>query len=498
MSFKRVLVANRGEIASRIFRTLRVLGIETVAVHSDADRDAPFVREADLAVAIGPAPAAQSYLDGAKILAAAKATGSEAIHPGYGFLSENAGFAAACEKAGVTFIGPPSSAMEKLGNKRAARELAASAGVPVVPGAELGADDAAAAPIAAKVGYPVLVKAAAGGGGKGMHRVERPEDLAAALASARRESKAAFGSDALILERYVEGARHVEVQVLGDAAGEVAPILERDCTLQRRHQKVVEECPSPKVDAALRKKLLEGAARLAAAAGYRSAGTLEFLLTPKGEAFFLEMNTRLQVEHPVTELVCGLDLVAWQVAIAAGLKFADKRPPSEPRGHAIEARVYAEDPAAGFLPQSGTLTRVRWASGPGIRVDAGVESGSTVTPHYDPMLAKVIAWGANREDARRRLLAALKETLLVGLTTNVPFLVATLASERFRSGSYDTTSLGRGEFELDPAKGSVPDEVRALAAAARPAGGGGGTRVERKPTPWDASDGFRLLGAARG
>jgi acetyl/propionyl-CoA carboxylase alpha subunit len=500
VTFRRVLVANRGEIASRVIRTLRVLGIEAVAVHSEADADAPFVREADRAVLIGPAAASSSYLDGVRIIAAAMDTGAEAIHPGYGFLSENADFAAACAENNLKFIGPGPAAMAKLGNKKAARELAASAGVAIVPGAELGPDDAAAGPIAAGVGYPVLVKAAAGGGGKGMRRVDRAEDLAGELAAARRESRAAFGSDALILERYLEGARHVEVQVLGDSSGDVVSVLERDCTLQRRHQKVIEECPSPIVDAALRRKLLDAAGRLATAAGYENAGTLEFLVTREGEAYFLEMNARLQVEHPVTELVCGLDLVAWQVAIAAGVKLAERRPPCEPRGHAIEARVYAEDPAAGFLPQAGTLSRVRWPSGPGIRVDAGVESGSVVTPHYDPMLAKVIAWGSNRSDARRRLLAALRETLIVGVTTNVPFLIATLASDRFRMGNYDTTSVARGEFELDPARGPAPEEVLALAAAARPAAPAARApaRSGDRASPWEASDGFRLVGKRDG
>jgi acetyl/propionyl-CoA carboxylase alpha subunit len=491
LMFERVLVANRGEIARRIFRTLRVMGIEPVAVYSEADRDAPFVREADRAMAIGPAPAAQSYLDVEKILAAAKTAGAEAIHPGYGFLSENAAFAAACEKAGVAFIGPPASAMEKLGNKKAARELAHSVGVPIVPGAELGSDDRAARDAAARVGFPLLVKAAAGGGGKGMRRVDRMEDVQTAVGAARRESMAAFGSDALIVERCVEKARHVEVQLVGDASGTIVPILERDCSLQRRHQKVVEECPSPRVDAGLRKKLLDSSAKLAAAGGYENAGTLEFLLTPQGELFFLEMNTRLQVEHPVTEMVCGIDLVAWQVSIAAGQ--AVKAPSIEPRGHAIEARVYAEDPANGFLPQSGTLARVRWPSGPGIRVDAGVESGSVVTPHYDPMLGKVIAWGESRDEARLRLAAALRESLFVGVTTNVPFMIAALESARFAKDDFHTTSIEEGAFEPWRPAATLPGEVRALAAATRPAG-----RAPRadhaRPGPWDSTDRFRLVG----
>jgi acetyl/propionyl-CoA carboxylase alpha subunit len=502
--FKRVLVANRGEIARRIMKTLKVLGIEAVAVHSEADRLAPFVQEADLAVELGPAEAAASYLDGAKILAAARATRAEAIHPGYGFLSENAGFAAACENEGIKFIGPGSAAMEKLGNKKAAREVAEAAGIPVVPGGEVGADNRAAREVAKKVGFPVLVKSAGGGGGKGMRRVTHLDDLDEALGAARRESMSAFGTDALILERYVEGARHVEVQILGDAAGQVLPIMERDCTLQRRHQKVIEECPSPKVDAALRKRLLEGAAKLAGAAGYENAGTLEFLLTPEGETYFLEMNARLQVEHPVTELVCGLDLVAWQIWIASGVRFAQKKPDMQMRGHAIEARVYAEDPATGFLPQSGTLSRVRWPEGPGIRVDAGVVTGSVVTPHYDPMLGKVIAWGSDREQARARLVEALRGTLLVGLTTNVPFLVETLHSGRFRNSTYDTTSLDRGDFELNPVKDPVPDEVLMLARAAMREKPKAKAEPRTAPSttpapapergPWDASDSFRIVG----
>jgi acetyl/propionyl-CoA carboxylase alpha subunit len=343
-----------------------------------------------------------------------------------------------------------------------------------------------------------------------MRRVDRLDDLDEALGAARRESRSSFGSDALILEKLVEGARHVEVQILADASGRVVPILERDCSLQRRHQKLVEECPSPRVDAAARTKLLTDAGRLASAGGYENAGTLEFLLTPKGEAWFLEMNTRLQVEHPVTELVCGLDLVAWQLTIACGIGFTARRPVFEPRGHAIEARVYAEDPASGFLPQSGTLTRVRWPEGPGIRVDAGVRTGSVVTPYYDPLLAKIVAWGADREEARRRLALALRETFLAGITTNVPFLAAALRTPRFKNGDYDTASVERGGFELDPAAGGAPPDALLLAAAAlreRPAATGAGARVPDVPGasgpepgavagPWDAADTFRIVGGA--
>jgi acetyl/propionyl-CoA carboxylase alpha subunit len=498
--FKRVLVANRGEIARRVIRTLHVLGVEAVVVHSDVDRGEPFVREADLAIAIGGEDAASSYLDAKKILAAAKAAGAEAIHPGYGFLSESPEFARACEGAGLRFVGPGPDAIAKLGDKKSARELAAQVGVQVVPGGEVGADNRAARELAKRIGFPVLIKSAGGGGGKGMRRVGSLDEMDEALSAARRESRAAFGTDALILEKLVEGARHVEVQVLGDG-DRVLPVLERDCSLQRRHQKVVEECPSPRIDGAVRTKLLADAAKLATAGGYENAGTLEFLLTSRGDLYFLEVNARLQVEHPVTEMVCGLDLVGWQLAIASGVRFTQRALVVEPRGCAIEARICAEDPASGFLPQSGTVVRARWPAGPGVRVDAGVESGSVVTPHFDSLLAKVIAWGSDRDEARRRLLEALRQTLIVGVTTNLPFLVATLGSARFRTGDYETKSIERGEFVLDPTAGAPPEDVLVLAASApkpRPAAppstaAAGAVPADAMPGPFDATDAFRMV-----
>jgi len=485
MGFDAVLVANRGEIAIRVLRAARALGLRTVAVYSDADREAPHVREADAALRIGPAAASESYLSIPALLDAAARSGAQAVHPGYGFLSENAEFARACAAAGLTFVGPPADVIERLGRKDEARRLAAGAGVPVVPALEDAPDERLVADAPAAVGFPLMVKAAAGGGGKGMRVVRRPGELPAALAAARREGRSAFGDDTLLVERLVEPARHVEVQVLADAHGGVVHLFERDCSTQRRHQKVLEEAPAPTISAALRERLTAGAVRLARAAGYVNAGTVECMVAGE-ELYFLEINARLQVEHPVTELICGLDLVELQLRVAAGepLPFAQEQ--VAPRGHAIEARVYAEDPAGGFLPQAGVATTVRWSDR--ARVDAALEPGQRVDTWYDPMLGKVIAHGATREAARRALVAALDDSAIFGVTTNLGFVRRLAASGEFRDAALDTTWLDRnpGAFPAEPS------ELALCAAAWSQATLG----AAADPHPFGARDGWRLGGPA--
>jgi acetyl-CoA/propionyl-CoA carboxylase, biotin carboxylase, biotin carboxyl carrier protein len=444
-----LLIANRGEIALRVMRSAKARGLRTVAVYSDADRDAPHVRAADLAVHLGPTPAASSYLSVDRLLEAAKATGADAVHPGYGFLSERSEFARAVVDAGLVFVGPSADVMDAMGRKDRAREIAERAGVPVVPRVEAdGGLDGARPPVAQ---FPVLVKAAAGGGGKGMRIVREPAELEAALAAAAREAASAFGDDTLLVERYVERGRHVEVQVLADSHGNVVHLYERDCSAQRRHQKVLEEAPAPHLSAEARRVLLDSAVALAREVGYENAGTVEFLVAGEEgaeEVFFLEMNTRLQVEHPVTELavqVAGepLDLVDLQLRVAAGEPLPFTQEDVRCVGHAIEARVYAEDAFGGFLPQAGTASIVRWPGS--ARVDAALESGQTVTSAYDPMLGKVIARGDDRESARRSLVGALDATAVLGLTTNTGFLRALAASDAFRDGAVDTAWLDRNE-----------------------------------------------------
>jgi len=464
--FHTLLIANRGEIACRIIATARRLGIHTVAVYSDADADAGarHVRLADRAMRLGPAPAAQSYLNIEAVIGAALASGAQAIHPGYGFLAENAQFARRCGQAGMVFVGPPPEAIEAMGAKDAAKRLVVQAEVPVVPGFDApGADDAQLIEAARAVGYPLLVKAAAGGGGRGMRRVDGADGLAEAIASARRESLAAFGDDTLLLERYVTGARHVEVQVFADAHGAALHLFERDCSVQRRHQKVVEEAPAPGLPEALRANMGAAAVRAAQAVGYRGAGTVEFLLAPDGAFYFLEMNTRLQVEHPVTELITGLDLVEWQLRVAAGEPLPLAQADIPRRGHAIEVRLCAEDPARGFLPGVGRLdTLALPAAGPGRRVDTGFETGDSVPPHYDSLLAKLIAWGEDREQARARLLAMLAETATVGVASNVALLERILASDDFATVKHHTGWL---EGVLDGLVAPTPPSTDALVAA---------------------------------
>jgi len=440
---RRLLVANRGEIAVRIARACRELGIESIAVFSDADAAAPHVAAADRAIRIGPAPAADSYLSIPKLLDAARAAGADAVHPGYGFLSENAAFARACADAGLVFVGPPPAAIERMGSKIEARRIAAAAGVPVVPG-ETPQDQSDAGIRAAvdRIGLPALIKASAGGGGKGMRAVADAGAIDEAIQAARREALAAFGDGTLYVERLVERPRHVEVQIFGDADGRVLHLFERDCSTQRRHQKVIEESPSPAVAPALRERMTAAAVAAAAAVGYRNAGTIEFLVEG-GHFFFLEMNTRLQVEHPVTEQVTGLDLVRAQLLVAAGEPLPWRQSEIVQRGHAIEARIYAEDPSRGFLPQAGRLTTYREPQWPGVRIDSGAAEGADVSVHYDPMIAKVIATAETRELAIAKLAAALREFTIGGVRTNVRFLIAILESPAFGRGGVDTGFLDR-------------------------------------------------------
>ena len=442
MVFNKILVANRGEIAVRIAKTARAMGYGTVAVYSEADAHSLHVQSADQSVCIGPPPASQSYLNAEAIIAAAKATGAGAVHPGYGFLAENAGFARACQAAGLVFIGPPPSAIELMGSKRAAKAKMLEAGVPCIDGYH-GEDQSAARFVseAGRIGYPIMVKASAGGGGRGMRLVTRADDLPAALVGARDEAENAFGDGTLLLEQGVVQPRHVEIQIFADGHGNAVHLGERDCSIQRRHQKVIEESPSPAVGDDLRQRMGGAAVTAAKACGYVGAGTVEFLLDPEGRFFFLEMNTRLQVEHPVTELVTGLDLVEWQLRIAGGEALPLTQHDVRLSGHAIEARLYAEDPARGFLPQTGRVLRWQVPDSAAVRVDTGIAEGSLISPHYDPMIAKVIAYGATREDARRQLSAALRGATFFGLAANKTFLANVVDHPVFARGEATTAFL---------------------------------------------------------
>ncbi|GFG75270.1 acetyl/propionyl/methylcrotonyl-CoA carboxylase subunit alpha [Mycobacterium botniense] len=463
MNFGTVLIANRGEIAVRVIRTCKKMGLRSVAVYSDADADARHVAEADVAVRIGPAPARESYLNIAAVVEAAVRTGAQAVHPGYGFLSENADFATALASAGVIFIGPPVAAIRTMGDKITAKATVSAFGVPVVPGiARPGLTDAELAAAADEIGYPVLVKPSAGGGGKGMRLVERPGDLAAALAAARRESAAAFGDDTLFLERFVLRPRHIEVQVLADSYGNVIHLGERECSLQRRHQKVIEEAPSPLLDTGTRARIGAAACDTARSVDYVGAGTVEFIVSADcpDEFFFMEMNTRLQVEHPVTEMVTGWDLVEWQIRIAAGEKLTAAD--IAHHGHAVEARIYAEDPARGFLPTGGSVLELVEPKGPGVRVDSGLRAGMVIGTEYDPMLAKVIAHGPDRLAALRALDTALADTAVLGVVTNVEFVRFLLADPEVVAGRLDTGLLDRraGDFAA-----ATPTDEQFIAAA---------------------------------
>jgi geranyl-CoA carboxylase alpha subunit len=468
---RKVLVANRGEIACRIMRTCRALGIATVAVFSDADATARHVREADEAVRIGPSAATASYLNIAALVAAAHRTSADAIHPGYGFLAENAEFAQACRAARLTFIGPEPEVIARMGSKREARRLVAAAGVPVVPGYD-GEDQSDGALLAAarRIGYPVLVKPSAGGGGKGMRSVTSADALPEALAAARREALAAFGDGTLLLEKLIPEPRHVEFQIVGDAHGHIIHLGERECTIQRRHQKIVEETPSTALTSEQRARMGEAAVTVGKLLSYTNSGTVEFLLDPDGNFYFLEMNTRLQVEHPVTELVMGLDLVHWQIRIAEGHPLPLKQEEVRFGGHAVEARLYAEDPAAGFLPATGTVALWRAPEGEGVRVDAGIATGDVVSPYYDPLLAKIVAHGADRDEALRSLDRALAQTTLLGVRTNCDFLRRVLLHPVHRAGTFSTAFVETHAADLlanDVSKPGAPThlEVAALVAA---------------------------------
>jgi acetyl/propionyl-CoA carboxylase alpha subunit len=488
---KRVLIANRGEIALRIVRACRELGIESVAVYSDADIRAPHVAAADMSVHIGPAAPFESYLSVDRLVTAARDSGADSVHPGYGFLSQNPSFAAACEKAGLVFVGPPSSVLAQMGSKISARRLMETAGVPIVPG-ETPRDqsDEGVRQVIERVGAPVLVKASAGGGGKGMRRVDADADVLGAIQAARREAIAAFGDGALYVERAIPRPRHVEVQVFADNHGNVAHLFERECSVQRRHQKVIEESPSPVANSRLRSRMTEAAVRATRACGYRNAGTVEFLVdTSPGRGaerfYYLEMNTRLQVEHPVTEQVTGLDLVRAQLLVASNEPLPWTSSAVTQRGHVIEARVYAEDPARGFLPQAGHILLYREPRMPGIRVDSGIEEGSDVPLHYDPLLAKVIATSATREDAIRRLVCALREFPILGVHTNIEFLLRILDHPRFRAGDIDTGFLDAEGGNLAAiTSADVPGPVQA-AIDAYESDSGQETQASR-PDPWQS------------
>ncbi|GAA3125634.1 acetyl-CoA carboxylase biotin carboxylase subunit [Streptomyces rameus] len=461
--FDTVLVANRGEIAVRVIRTLRSLGVRSVAVFSDADADARHVREADTAVRIGPAPAAESYLSVERLLDAAARTGAQAVHPGYGFLAENAGFARACEEAGLVFIGPPADAIALMGDKIRAKETVQAAGVPVVPGGR----DPDLARAARELGAPVLLKPSAGGGGKGMRLVRDMTLLEEEIAAARREARASFGDDTLLVERWVDRPRHIEIQVLADGHGNVVHLGERECSLQRRHQKIIEEAPSVLLDEETRTAMGEAAVQAARSCGYRGAGTVEFIVpgTDPSSYYFMEMNTRLQVEHPVTELVTGLDLVEWQLRVAAGERLGFGQEDVRLTGHAVEARICAEDPARGFLPSGGTVLLLKEPQGDGVRTDSGLSEGTEVGSLYDPMLSKVIAYGPDRETALRRLRGALAETVTLGVQTNAGFLRRLLAHPAVVAGELDTGLVERVVDEL--VSTDVPEEVYEAAAAVR-------------------------------
>jgi geranyl-CoA carboxylase alpha subunit len=463
-AFSKILIANRGEIVVRVARTARSLGYRTVAVYSEADKASPHVAACDEALCIGPAPAAQSYLSIEAILGAAKRTGADAIHPGYGFLSENAAFAQACADAGIVFVGPPAGAIRAMGNKASAKALMLEAGVPCLESFSGEQTSAAFRVAASGIGYPVMLKAAAGGGGKGMRVVRSEAELAAAFDSTRLEAERAFGSGQMLMERALEGARHIEIQIFADGYGSIVHLGERDCSIQRRHQKVVEEAPAPAVTPALREAM--GAAAIAAArsVGYAGAGTVEFLLDDDGTFSFLEMNTRLQVEHAVTEAVTGIDLVAWQLRVAAGARLETLRPSVPAAAHAIEVRLYAEDPAQGFLPQAGRIAAWVPPCAEGVRVDAALCEGLEVSPYYDPMLAKIIASGSDREEARRRLVAALEDLVLFGIASNRRFLIGVLDDPAFVSGDARTNFL-EGALPSTTAGSETAGMARALAAA---------------------------------
>ncbi|NLB12411.1 MAG: acetyl/propionyl/methylcrotonyl-CoA carboxylase subunit alpha, partial [Gammaproteobacteria bacterium] len=496
--FDTLLIANRGEIACRVIATCRRLGIRSVAVYSDADANARHVRLADVALPIGPAPARESYLDSGKIIDAAKRSGAQAIHPGYGFLSENADFARACADAGIVFIGPPVAAIEAMGSKSAAKALMEQAGVPLTPGYH--GDNQEADFLHAQadaIGYPVLIKASAGGGGKGMRRVDRSADFPAALVSCRREAASSFGNEHVLVEKYVLRPRHIEIQVFGDTHGKLVHLHERDCSVQRRHQKVLEEAPAPGMTPERRAAMGAAAVEAARAVGYVGAGTVEFIAAPDGAFYFMEMNTRLQVEHPVTEMITGLDLVEWQLRVAAGepLPLAQQDIPL--RGHAIEARLYAEDAERGFLPSTGTLALFDPPQGEGVRVDSGIETGDTVSPFYDPMIAKLIVHGADRDTALARMRQALATTRVAGVASNAGFLQRLIAADSaFARADLDTGLIEREHDALFPPSTPASPRQIALATLAALLDETAARAAADPHSPWAATRGWRLSGPA--
>ena len=499
--FTKILIANRGEIACRVIGTCRKLGIRTVAVYSEADAGSRHVRMADEAYCVGPAPSRESYLRVEKILEVAKASGAQAVHPGYGFLSENEGFAQACAQAGIVFIGPPVAAIRAMGSKSAAKALMEKAGVPLVPGYHGDEQDPAfLQQQAERIGFPVLIKASAGGGGKGMRVVEKAADFAAALASCQREARSSFGDDKVLVEKYLVRPRHIEIQVFGDTQGDVISLFERDCSAQRRHQKVVEEAPAPGMTPERRAAMGKAACDAARAVGYVGAGTVEFIATQEGEFYFMEMNTRLQVEHPVTEMITGQDLVEWQIRVAGGAPLPLKQEQVPLRGHSIEVRVYAEEPEKGFLPSIGRLAHFAPpATSAHVRVDTGVEQGDVVGPHYDPMLAKLIVWDETRDRACERMLQALSAFRVVGVGNNVEFLGRLVGCESFRAGRVDTSLIERERATLVPEADPAPADVLALAtfATLQREARVRSTSTTEAHSPWSLADGWRLNGALR-
>jgi len=493
--FSKVLIANRGEIAIRIMRACKELGISTVAVYSDADKNALHVQSADEAIAIGPAAPRESYLNIEKMIAAAKGAGAQAIHPGYGFLSENASFAEAVEAAGLVFIGPPASAIRLMGDKAEAKMRMKQAGVPTVPGMEGLETEKQFAKAAQQIGYPALVKAAAGGGGKGMRVVTKESELAEALESARREAINAFGDGRLLIEKYVLDAHHIEFQVFGDRHGNLVHLFERECSVQRRHQKIIEETPSPLLTPALRTQMGEAAVAAARAVGYTNAGTVEFIVDPRTlDYYFLEMNTRLQVEHPITELTTGLDLVHWQIQVAAGERFLYQQADLGQHGHAVECRIYAEDPANGFLPSTGKLLTVIEPQGPGIRVDSGIQAGDEISHFYDPLLAKLIVHAEDRRAALGRMQAALREFVIHGVTTNIDFLQTALAHPDFQKGRVTTRWVETTFAEWAPPEPSFEHLLAAALAEINVSGVKyqvSGTDEPDPFSPWKSPSGFR-------
>lgn len=478
----RILIANRGEIAVRVMRTCKMLGFETIAVYSEVDKDKPFVAMADYAECIGEANPADTYLNMEKIVNAAKKLRADAIHPGYGFLSENEDFAKLVQDNGIIFIGPSPDAIKKMGDKLEAREIAKIAGAPIVPGSESPISSVEeAVEIAKKIGFPILIKAAAGGGGKGMRIVYEESELESAIRGAKNEAKFAFGDDRVYIEKYVEEPHHIEVQIIADKFGNVVALGERECSIQRRHQKVIEETPSPIVTPELRQKLFESAIKISKAVNYENAGTVEFIVDKNRNFYFLEMNTRLQVEHPITEMVTGIDIVAEQIKVAFGNKLSFSQEDIKPRGHAIECRIYAEDPLNNFLPSTGKITEIKQPSGPWVRVDAGIEAGNEITIHYDPMISKLVTWGKDRIEAIERMKVALSEYKIYGVKTTIPFCLWVMKNEFFRQGKYDTHFIKnhfnpaelKKELEIST-DGSISTEIAAAIAS-------GILNLERKP-----------------